>query len=79
MQMFIPNKWTEAADPCGWIRETLEAEEEKDQQFQLIGTPWDLSDTEPPTRHYNPADMSPSAHIEQTTAGLALIGEDYPS
>jgi hypothetical protein len=29
MQIFAPNQWTEAADPCGWIRERLkEAEEE---------------------------------------------------
>ena len=31
MQIFAPNQWTEAADPCGWIREKLEeAEEEGD-------------------------------------------------
>jgi len=28
MQIFAPNKWTEAADPCGWIREKLEEAEE---------------------------------------------------
>ena len=31
MQIFTPNQWTEAVDPCGWIREKLEeAEEEGD-------------------------------------------------
>jgi hypothetical protein len=31
MQLFVPNHWTVAADPCGWIREKLEeAEEEGD-------------------------------------------------
>jgi hypothetical protein len=29
MQIFTPNQWTEAADPCGWIREKLEEAEEK--------------------------------------------------
>jgi hypothetical protein len=28
MQKFVPNQWTEAADPCGWIREKLEEGEE---------------------------------------------------
>jgi hypothetical protein len=27
MQIFAPNQWTEAIDPCSWIREKLEAEE----------------------------------------------------
>jgi hypothetical protein len=31
MQIFAPNQWTEAADPCGRIREKLEeAEDEGD-------------------------------------------------
>ena len=28
MQIFAPNQWTEAADPCGWISEELEEPEE---------------------------------------------------
>jgi hypothetical protein len=28
MQILTPNQWTEAADPCGWIREKLEKAEE---------------------------------------------------
>jgi hypothetical protein len=37
MQIFAPNQWTGASDPCGWIRERQkEAEEE---QSQLIRTP----------------------------------------
>jgi hypothetical protein len=29
MQIFTPNQWTEAADPCGLIREKLEKAEEE--------------------------------------------------
>jgi hypothetical protein len=36
---FPPNQWTEAGDPCGWIREKLEEAEEEDQQPQLTWTP----------------------------------------
>jgi hypothetical protein len=28
MQIFAPNQWTEAAEPCGWIRKKLEAKKE---------------------------------------------------
>jgi hypothetical protein len=31
LQIFAPNQWADTADPCGWIRESLEeAEEEGD-------------------------------------------------
>jgi hypothetical protein len=55
MQIFAPNQRTEAADPCGWIREKLEeAEEEGDP----VGGPAvsinldlrDLSNIGPPNR-----------------------------
>jgi hypothetical protein len=29
MQLFVHNQLTEAADPCGWIRERLEEAEEE--------------------------------------------------
>jgi hypothetical protein len=29
MQMFTPNQWTEATDPCGRIREKLKETEEE--------------------------------------------------
>jgi hypothetical protein len=67
MQIFMPNQWTEAADPCGWIREKIEeAEEEGDP----VGRPavstnldlQDLSDTGIPTRQYTPTDMNPPIH-----------------
>lgn len=43
MQMFTPNQWTEAADPCGWIREKLqEAEEEgKPEEGPAVSTKLD--------------------------------------
>jgi len=30
MHIFTLNQWTEATDPCGWIREKLEEAEEED-------------------------------------------------
>ena len=55
MQIFIPNQWTEAGDPCGRIKEKIE---ELEKEGDLIGRPavltnlgpQDLSDTEPQTR-----------------------------
>jgi len=29
MQILTPSQWTEAADPCDWIREKLKVAEEK--------------------------------------------------
>ena len=77
MQKFTCNQWTEAGNPCGWIREKLEeAEEEElkeeDQQSQITWTSQDLSDTEPPTRQHTPADMKPPTHIQQRTARSGL-------
>jgi hypothetical protein len=34
--------------------------------------PGDLSDIGPPTRQHTPADMRPSTHIQQRTAGSGL-------
>jgi hypothetical protein len=72
-----PTKWTEAADPCGWIREKLEeAEEEGDPVGgPTVSTnldPRDLSDTMPPTIQHTAADMRPPTHIQQKTAGFGL-------
>jgi hypothetical protein len=47
MQVFAPNQWTEAADPCGWIKKKLEEAEE--EGYPIGGPavsvdldPWDL-------------------------------------
>jgi hypothetical protein len=29
MLIFVPNLWTETADPCGWIRDKMEEVEEE--------------------------------------------------
>ena len=62
------SQWTETGDPCVWIRELLqEAEEEGDPIGRpTISTnlePWDLSDTEQPTRQHMPVDMRSPVHI----------------
>jgi hypothetical protein len=48
MQIFTPNRWTEAADPCEWIKEKLEEAEKGDPiGGPAVSTnldPWDLSD-----------------------------------
>jgi hypothetical protein len=77
MQIFTPNQWAEAADPCGWIGKKLkEAEEEGNPIGELaVSTkldPWDLSDTEPWTRKLTLADMKPPIQIQQRTAWFGL-------
>ena len=71
MQISAPNQWTKAGDPCGWTKEKLEeAEEEADPTGRpaVLANldPWDLSETEPPTRQHIPAHMK---HIQQKTPG----------
>ena len=50
MQIFVPNQWTEAADPVGGPAVSINL----DAQV--------LSNTGPPTRQHTPADMRPPAH-----------------
>jgi len=85
MQIFTPKQWTEAAEPCGWVRKNLE-EDEKDNSTERPATSInldlrDLSDTKPPTRQHTPAEMRPQTHIQQRTAGLGLdsVREDAPN
>jgi hypothetical protein len=66
--------WTEATDPCDWIRWKLgEAEEEGDPvggpAVPINLDPRDLSDIAPPTRQHIPTDMRPPTHIQQRTSG----------
>jgi len=70
IQICAPKQWTEAADPCGWIRgKPEEAEEEGDPIGKpAVSTnqdPWYLSDTEPPTRQHTPADMRARTFIQK--------------
>jgi hypothetical protein len=67
MKIFAPNQWTEAADPCCWIREKLkEAEEMGDPEggpaVSINLDPWDLSNIKPPNSQHTPADMEPPTH-----------------
>ena len=73
MQIFPAKQPTEAADPCGWIREMLEEVEEEDNPVggPVVSTNLDSrdqSDTGPPTRQYTPPDMWSPIHIQQMTA-----------
>jgi hypothetical protein len=57
MQIFTHNHWTEVRHSYGWIRERLEDAKEEDDPIgrPAVSTnlePWDLSDTEPPTRQH---------------------------
>jgi hypothetical protein len=47
--------------------------------FSTNLTPWDLLDTESPTRQHAPADMRPPTHIQQRMPGLDSIREDEPN
>jgi hypothetical protein len=67
MQIFAPNQWTEAADPCCWIREgwqKLRSYHVGAPAVSINLDPWDLSNTGPPTRQHTPADMRPPTHIQ---------------
>jgi hypothetical protein len=53
--IYTPQNRTEAVDSFGWIREKLEEDEEEGDPIgrTAVSTnldPWDLSDTESPTR-----------------------------
>jgi hypothetical protein len=69
MQILAPNQWTEAANPCGWIRERLEEAQKKGDPVRRPAVsinldPWDLLNTGLPHRQHVPADMRPPTHIE---------------
>ena len=77
MQIFTPKQWTEAADPCDWIREKLEEAEDDGAPIgrTAVSTsldPMDLSGTEPTTRQHTLADMRLPTHIQQRTSGSEL-------
>jgi hypothetical protein len=78
MQIFLPNQWAEAGEPCWWIREKLGwVTLYKDQQSQLTWSTLDLSDTEPPTKEHTLSDMKPSTQIQQRSAGSWLSQRRY--
>lgn len=75
VQMFSPKQWTEAAEPCGWIRGKLE-ETEEDQQSQWTWTP-KISQT----LYHQPGSIHQliwgSQHIYSTgLPGLGSVRED---
>ena len=45
MQIFTLNQWTEAANPCGWIREMLEEAEEKGNPLGRLADSTNLDPT----------------------------------
>jgi hypothetical protein len=78
IQIFVPNQWTEPADPGWWIRERLKESELKGDPaggpaFSINLDPWDLSNTGPPNRQHTPPDMRPPTHIQQSTAKSVII------
>jgi hypothetical protein len=85
MQIFAPNQWTEAADPCGLIRERLEEDGEEGNpvggpQISINLEPRDLSNTGLPTRYHLPADMRPPTYIySRGLLGLGSVKEDAPN
>jgi hypothetical protein len=83
MQIFTPNQWTEAADPCGWIRRKLEEDEKEGNpvggQVVIINLdPRDLSDTGPPNSQHIPAEMRPQHVYSRGLLGLGLLSDDAP-
>ena len=84
MEMFAPNQWKEAVDPCSWIRGKLEEAEEKGDP---VGGPavslnldsWDLSNHGPPTRQHKTDVMKPKHIYSGALPGLGLVREDAPN
>ena len=82
--ILTPNKWTEARDPCGWIRERLEKAKEEgdpieDQQSQLTCTPGisQILGHQPGSIHQ--LVRSPQHIYSIQLHGLASVREDVPS
>jgi hypothetical protein len=77
MQIFAPNQWTEAADPCCWIREGWKNLRrrvilQEGQQSQLNGTP-EISDNGSTNRRHTPADIRLPTHVQYRTSGSVII------
>ena len=67
----------------GWIRKRLEETEEEGNPIgrPAVSTnldPWDLSDTEPPTRQHTLADMRSQHMYSRGLPALASVREDTP-
>jgi hypothetical protein len=84
IQIFAPNQWTEAADPCCWIRERLEETVEKGDPVGgpavLINLdPWDLSNTGLPGRQHHYLIRSPQHLYSIGLQGLCSFRDDAPN
>ena len=83
MHILRPNQWTEAADPCCWIKERLE-EAEKDYPIGRPAVsnnldPQNFSDTELPTRQHRLADMRPRHTGSIGLPGMASVRGGAPN
>ena len=74
MQIFTSNQWTEAGDPCGWIREKLEVAKEEDDP---IGRPAVSTNLDQPGSIYQL--ICGSQHINRGLPGLDSVREDAPN
>jgi hypothetical protein len=73
MQIFTLNQWTEAADPCGWIKEKLE---ETEEESNPLGGPAISTNLGPPNLSDQPSHQPGS--IYQLIGGPnTYIAEDY--
>jgi hypothetical protein len=79
MQIFALNQWTEAADPCGWIRESVEKAEEEGPAVSFNVDLQVLSNTGPPIRQHTPADVSPQQINSRGLLGLCSSRDDVPN
>jgi hypothetical protein len=83
-QIFTPIHWTEVGNPYGWIRGTIkEAEGDGDPKgkpaVSMNSDPFELPETEPPTRQNTWTGSKPPAHIQQRTAWSGFSGKDAPN
>jgi hypothetical protein len=84
MEIFVLNQWTEAADPCGWIRGKLEESEEEGNP--VVGAAisinldlQDLLDTGPSTRQCSQLKWGPQYMYSRGLQGMNLVREDAPN
>ena len=82
MQIFVPNQWTEAAEPCGTIGEKLEEGEEGNPlggpESQLTWTPEISQTLDHQQGSIHQLIGGPQHTYNRRMSGLSSIREDVP-
>ena len=81
MQILIAKHWTEVRDPYGRVRGRIEGAEGDGNPIgrPTVSTnldPWELPETEPPTKEHTQAGLRPWGICSRRLPSLASEGED---